>query len=383
MSFLAEQLAGMLRSGRAAQALDLVERFPGDMPEPDQLGFRGMALSQLDRHDEALKAANRAYLLEPTPRVRAVVHDVYDVFRRSTLAHDPLPPVARATVDAPGVLVFSKDRPMQLDALLTSLAELSDLKDAGPVRAICRASDSLFARGYALVRQCHPSVELVAEGDFDRDLRDALARLDTVTFLVDDAILYRRLSWRAVHEALAGMPEAAGFSLRLGTNICRSIRPNRQPFRFPDVQVVATAADRSDDVLAFSGWEDRSEVDLNTPLEVSSSVYRRALIDQLLRDIPIPNPNLLELTLECQKRRLAGRPLLLHRHSLSYSLPINIVQEVIDNRAINDKDYTPARLAELYLDGFRISLGAFRFYQPQATHEYFFPDLVRTGRRTR
>lgn len=382
MTTIFDQAMGLLKADRASEALSLFARYPDELGDPDSLSLRALVLSRLGRHDEALSTANRVYATSPSGKAKAVLHDVYDAYRKAPEARAPLAAVPPATLQRPGLIVFSKDRPMQLDALLTSLAELSDLDAAGPVRVIMRASAEAFARGYALVKERHAAVDMIVEREFDRDLRAALADLDAVAFFVDDAIVHRRFSWRQVLGRLGAASDAVGFSLRLGTNICRSISSTRPPFAWPDVTLAASGEDAAQDVLGLA-WAGSAQRDLNTPLEVSSSVFRQELIMRLLRDIHICNPNTLEMTLECQKRRVEGWPLLLFRESVSYCLPINMVQSVVDNRTIHDANFSADKLAEHYLAGFRIDLESFRFYRPQATHEYFFPKLTRTaGRRT-
>jgi len=115
-------------------------------------------------------------------------------------------------------VVFSKDRPLQLDAALASLDLcVSDLGQAR-VTVLYRASTPFFAAQYRTVGFDHPEVELRREADFKSDLLELVAGSPFVLFMVDDAIFVGDASLSASMSILEKDRSCLGFSFRLGRN---------------------------------------------------------------------------------------------------------------------------------------------------------------------
>lgn len=89
------------------------------------------------------------------------------------------------------VLIFSKDRPAQLELLLRSI----DTFAAGIYSSVCvlwTCSSRVFEPGYRLLAEEHPAVRFGAERDFHIDTREWLHQAgEIVSFLVDDDVFYR------------------------------------------------------------------------------------------------------------------------------------------------------------------------------------------------
>lgn len=132
------------------------------------------------------------------------------------------PPPA-ATVD---VLIFSKDRPLQLLALLESQAR--HVAHAGAVAVVVRATSAETAAGYQLVAALHPSVHFewqaqasrdwLGRAAFRRSVVAALAvlRAPFVAPLVDEVVWLRPVDLADVASALAQLGGQGTFQLRLG-----------------------------------------------------------------------------------------------------------------------------------------------------------------------
>jgi hypothetical protein len=263
-------------------------------------------------------------------------------------------------------LIFSKDRPMQLDAAIRSLeAHCSDYNDLY-IRVIYKSSAALFEKGYGLLRQQlsgHSHIGWVPEGDFKTDLLGLLLRFGNVLFLVDDNIFTRCFSAAAVQGALAAHSNAIGFSLRLGENTtyCYSLdRPQRLP--------VFQAAGEN---IRLFDWC-RAEADFRYPLEVSSSVYRTADLIPLLLSFEFHNPNTLEAGMfkRCLAFEATHPRLLCYRQSVAFSNPINKVQTVCPgNRAGADSANTAQRLALKFTAGYRMDTAPFTGFRPNACHQ--------------
>jgi hypothetical protein len=282
-------------------------------------------------------------------------------------------------------LIFSKDRPLQLQATLASFALHCREAAQTPITVLYRASSGAFSRGYAQLReefQDRLQIDWVEERSFRRDLlaclreppavsrgRRILDRMrlrswrpsfEQLLFLVDDNIFVRPFSLHAIRDALDQQPSAVGFSLRVGRNTttCYSMSC-AQPL--PDFQPI-------DGGLRFR-WVGQTG-DFGYPIEVSSSVYRTADLIGLLRTLPYTNPNRLEQVLSSSSSFFAlGKPdLLCFDQSVAFCAPINKVQTILDNRAGECDDYSSEVLLGRFLEGQRVDVEALRDFVPQAAH---------------
>jgi hypothetical protein len=94
-------------------------------------------------------------------------------------------------------LVFSRNRPAQLDLLLTSL-ERNGGDLLGPPAVLFRSDSPDYDRGYAMCAAEHPQARLVEEYDFQGQVSrvvEGVERLSSPLFvgLTDDDVLYRDL----------------------------------------------------------------------------------------------------------------------------------------------------------------------------------------------
>jgi hypothetical protein len=283
------------------------------------------------------------------------------------------------------VLIFSKDRPLQLEATLSSLALNAHEAKATPITVLYRASEPQFSEGYALLAReflGKLAISWIEESNFRLDLlaqlegprpssrRERLLRLlglrtvpmhhDHLLFLVDDNIFIRPFSLDQIVDALDETPKAIGFSLRLGRNTtsCYSLQCDQPPPEFHSTP----------NGLCFR-WSGQAG-DFGYPLEVSSSVYRTRDLAPLLRQLPYANPNRLEQGLATASHLLAKRlpELLCFEQSVAFCAPINKVQTTFDNRAGSRQDNSSEALNQLFLQVTRVDIGCFTNFVPCAAH---------------
>lgn len=257
-------------------------------------------------------------------------------------------------------IVFSKDRPMQLDACLRSLKmHCRDIGAMG-VHVLYKATSPEMSRAYGEIAADLPWARLHEERAFEAQTRGLLAGCKYVLFAVDDTVFVRGFSVETMADALAQSAAAIGYSMRLGAN-CTWCYPTNElqviPEREPSVPV-GTYAHR---------WFG-SEGDWGYPLEVSSSFYRSADILTVLDGKTFTNPNTLEARLALSHQ--TGRPVLFSRAaSLAFSVPANKVQDVYANRAGDDPGLSPSALLSRWQAGYRIDVGALAGHTPSACHE--------------
>jgi hypothetical protein len=259
-------------------------------------------------------------------------------------------------------IVFSKDRPLQLDALLASLAGRWGDPETGQVAVLYAASTQRYESLYAEVGASHGAVHFHRERSFKRDLLDLVSGTSHVGFLVDDTVFIRYFRLATVLGELGTDAQAIGFSLRLGrnTNHCYPHDAAQETPRF---------ADRGAGVLAFD-WPGAS-LDFGYPLELSSSVYRTSDLLPLLRGLAYRNPNTLEAELAARATRFAATKtrLLCFERSAAFSIPANIVQDVTPNRASTRVDQSAQDLAEAYERGERVAIERYVDFPNTGCHQ--------------
>jgi hypothetical protein len=259
-------------------------------------------------------------------------------------------------------VVFSKDRPLQLDAALASLL----LRCTDPERMeinVLYATSSAYQEGlYKQLSLEYPGVTFRRQRQFRQDVLELVGRAAFVAFIVDDALFVRGFSVGTVIEELGADDSAIGFSLRLGTNTTYCYPMDAQQ-DLPEFTATRPG------VLAFR-WPGASH-DFGYPFDLSSSVYRSADIEPLLRRIPFTNPNLMEGRLA--ERAAASGPrhpvLLCFERSAAFCIPANMVQTVTKNRAGTRADESPVALAAAFERGCRIDVSGYDDFPNIACHQ--------------
>jgi len=273
------------------------------------------------------------------------------------------------------VIIFSKDRPLQLDGTLRSFSrQCVDAQDIA-VRVLYIASTSRLRSLYSELKREHPNVQFVNEGSFRRDLLLLLKLHEQVLFVVDDTLFVRDFSLVECAESLRRTPDAIGVSLRLGQNATNCYALST-PQKVPDLHAV-------NESLWGYRWPD-AEHDFAYPLEVSSSVYRVADLMPLLQASSFCNPNMLEADLAAQmwRFRKSHPRVLCYDTAVAFSAPLNRVQTVCENRAGGEESLSASCLATRFAAGWRVDVACFDGFTPTGCHQEVELPLVCSGRAT-
>jgi len=312
-------------------------------------------------------------------------------------------------------IIFSKDRPMQLDATLRSL--FLHCNDSQEIRYVVlhQTTSEISNISYKQLAAAYPEVKFVAQKDFRRDVirllnpfqKGTYANLryqllsrfgyqgyrtagrliyrlrlffegviywlakktfpdegasSEILFLVDDNIFIRDFSIQPAAHALHETPYALGFSLRLGRNTTFNYIFS-QPQPVPDFNLICG------DLLKYN-WTN-AELDFAYPLEVSSSLYLAKIILPLLLLCPFRNPNELEAAL-VQRTKYCRRTyfeMLCYQHSVTFCNPINVVQSVFRNRAGELIHYSIDDLLNRFAGGERIDVTKYNDFIPNSCHQ--------------
>lgn len=285
-------------------------------------------------------------------------------------------------------IVFSKDRPLQLHATLSSYYRHALDAEEASLYVIYKATSVEFAKGYSLIKtELPPTIKWIQETNFKHNLLDAIhyshcgsGLLDqllsvisnkifptssfsctSILFMVDDTIFTGPFSLLQINNLLLEHPDSIGFSLRLGRNTtyCYSHGSIQQ---LPSFIIL-------DQALKFH-WLGQSG-DFGYPLEISSSVYRTTDIAFLLRKSRYINPNQLEQCLSASTKLLNEKhnSLLCFSQSVAFSTPINKVQSIYDNKSGSNDAYSSHALNMLLLGGHRIDIAKFTGYISNGAHQ--------------
>lgn len=259
-------------------------------------------------------------------------------------------------------LIFSKDRAMQLQAVIDSFFLHCVDPDRIQLKILYKASDKLSRSLYDKLKSKFANVTLIEESAFRQQVIDIVTESRNILFMVDDNIFVRDFRLGRIIDGLKANPDAIGFSLRLGRNTCYNYNRNLH-MTMPDFYVVG------DGILKYN-WTDQ-KYDFGYPLEVSSSIYRADEILPLLQQLDFPNPNMLEglMAANANLFHQARSTLLCYDLSVTFCNPINLVQTVCTNKTSNNNQYSAANLAAMFAEGYSIDINEYNGLIPLGCHQ--------------
>ncbi|MCF6147391.1 MAG: tetratricopeptide repeat protein [Candidatus Kuenenia sp.] len=266
-------------------------------------------------------------------------------------------------------LIFSKDRAMQLDGTLGSFSMHCKDTISIDLKVIYKTSHAVLERQYEDLKTDYDNVEFIREENFKEQVLSLIRKYTFVLFLVDDNIFLKSFYISDLTNSLNENTNAIGFSLRLGENTvyCYSLHSLQKSPTFTHI---------TNDILKYD-WTS-AELDFGYPLEVSSSLYRVKEIYPLLVQINFSNPNTLENQMAANKHIYTKtRPILLcSKLSLTFCAPLNMVQDVCNNRAGNENCYSSEMLANKFGEGYRIDVEKYIGFIPNACHQEVPLDFI-------
>jgi hypothetical protein len=265
------------------------------------------------------------------------------------------------------LVVFSKDRPLQLHGMLTSV--LHRWRGAVVVNVLARVQPP-YADAYAEVEQEFAgSARFFREEDFATGVEALLSgEAPYSCFGCDDVVYTLPVDVTEVDAAFQATPDLLGYSLRLGKNTEADMfgRPLPQPAFLP------TAAPRFDEYggdVAEDGllWDAAGAVgDWGYPWEVLGTVYPteyvRATVRALVRDGQVQNPSTLEDAGWRRWREFAGERHLLRAYARSRLVvpTVNLVQDVFGNGIVGAAGLDPAFLLDCWNRRLRMDVERYR-----------------------
>jgi hypothetical protein len=262
----------------------------------------------------------------------------------------------------PTCIIFSKNRPMQLDALIRSLR--LHMTGLNKLHIVYASSDDRFASAYKDVSARHQGPDCIfhvesKESNFNLLVKRILCEVysRTLFFLVDDIIVTRDIDLR-IYSAFADTEVIP--SLRLGRNITwnymgqtRLPNPPSSKVSISPSQVQYPVANHLGDMMA---WRWRSgQGDWGYPLSVDGNIFVTNRIREIILQLVFNSPNTLEAELQPYANSFSQGWGICRSLSSIVNLPLNRVQIDFDNRF---GDVPSEYLLEKWFDGLQIDVAA-------------------------
>lgn len=271
-------------------------------------------------------------------------------------------------------IIFSKDRPLQLDLTLQSL--LKNFPQSTQISVLYKASDNNYLYAYRMLKENYlHDVKIISETElFSQIYKECHTSLPYVNFLTDDCIVYRPIVLDKGFENLISDSSVCCFSLRLGLNTkYRSHDGVKFNDSIPRFQ-------KLDEFLLWNRLSIPSGGYFSYPLSVDGHIYNRELMKTLVwkvkqvaeyvDDIPtnLWTPNTFESLLQ---KFFFDIPLTMicHEHSSVVNSPNNRVQKTHKNSFGQEFNYNQADLLQKYMGGFRLDLNSIDFSNIETPHQ--------------
>ena len=252
-------------------------------------------------------------------------------------------------------IAFSRNRPIQLHALLSSMKEF--VNGSYRIRVIHRY-DKEYSSSLEEVKSLNPEAEFIDERSFrDQVIEEVKNSSDLCAFLVDDIIFKEQFDATVPSLVLDANQSAFCFSLRLGLHL---------DYCFPtDSSMTVPNGNVFEGMFAWQ-WQGAS-FDWGYPLSVDGHVFRKSQILEILEAVPFRNPNEMESNMQAVIPHFTLPP-----HCVSFvrspllNVPMNRVQDEFKNRCL---DVSVEQLHDSWKSGNEIDRSHLSGYINHGPHE--------------
>lgn len=272
-------------------------------------------------------------------------------------------------------VIFSYDRPLQLEAYIRSL--YTYVTGMGEIFVIYRSSNSAFDNAFNNLQRLYPNVNFIQQdqinphGCFKKLLLECVferSKGDFVFFGVDDIVVTDYVDVAQCTRDLETF-NAYGFYLRLGKNIrqCYTLSVE-QDFALPEqLQEVKEGVFRWIFKQGLYDW--------NFPNSVDMTVFKKSDIKQALYEMEYCTPNSLDRIWDAHAYHdgVRERYGLCFESSKMINIPLNIVQE--NQRDRNMGFFSTEDLLEVFNAGLRIDIEDMYKFRNKAPHVHYVPKF--------
>jgi len=295
------------------------------------------------------------------------------------------------------VIIFSKDRPMQLEALLRTFKKFCSDYRLAKIYILYKTTNEFFLRQYMRIFQENPnSFYMIPQKNFRKDLLTILLdsqisetnnlqlkiffRLpwfinylhkkkinrnnekEFILYLVDDTVFVREFALSEIVSCLSNNKGILGFSLRLGSNTTYCYPLDKQ-------QLLPNFIKFNERIFIYN-WTN-AQYDFGYPFELSSSIYRANDIIDLLPRLRFNSPNSLESKMaQMAKKYSKVYPYhACYQISVAFSIPINRVQSDNKNKFGERYSYNVEELNKKFENGEIIDTDKLAGFIPNSCHQ--------------
>jgi hypothetical protein len=265
-------------------------------------------------------------------------------------------PEAGASVS---IIIFSKDRAIQLHALLASFFDL--VRGKATIKVLYTASTKAHVAAYDKLKLMfgQADVSFRLEQNFRDDLLHTLAEVSTdkLMFLVDDIIFTEPLD---LEDFIRYNTNYFVPTLRMGDHLTYSYTTRQQQPLPEFISGVVSASD----MLVWK-WQE-GQLDWAYPLSVDGHLFDTQEMRTIIQMLDFRAPNSLEESMQLFNPIYKTRHGLAMKKSVILNIPINKVQQENDNHAGNQStDY----LLTKWQQGYGINFRKLRHFRNESAHQ--------------
>lgn len=238
-------------------------------------------------------------------------------------------------------IVFSKDRPLQLEALLNSYIQF--VKNNIPLYVLYTVSNIEIEKAYNEINKNYPHIVFIKERNFRKDLIHLLNTIKThkLFFLVDDMLFIRKFDLK---QLISMDTDKYIPSLRMGKNITCNIMQKRE--------VHQPLILKYNEHLIYWQWNLNNSY-WSYPISVDGHIYTKKEIEIAIKAIKFSAPNSLEWQLQIFNNYFKRKKGCSFNNSVIVNIPWNKVQTENNNEA---GDISTKELLILWNKGKRINI---------------------------
>ena len=245
-------------------------------------------------------------------------------------------------------IIFSKNRAMQLHALLNSYFHYTE--NPAALKVLFTTDSPEHEASYKFIKQEFKPfpIEFINENNFRDQLKSVVqeTKSDRIFFMTDDAIFLENYN---LSDVFNFNPMEEIFSLRLGKDINFSFAYNKEQ-ELPDFKSEV----RSNRQFCTWIWGDmKNSPEWSYPLSVDATVFGRDELNIIFKHINFKNPNSLEGSLQILNNVFLLRKGVCYEKAKYVNIPCNVVQNDFEN--IFTGTYSVSELLKLFLEGKRIN----------------------------
>lgn len=257
------------------------------------------------------------------------------------------------------VIIFSKNRASQLNLLLDSI-KLNGLHLFDKIQVLYKA-DVEYVSGYdKLKTKFDGLVTFNLESNFRADLINLIGDdIEFTTLLVDDAVMYDKVTETKEFILSSIHDKVCCFSLRLGLN-CVYSHPANLSYKIQNYGLL-------NGIVTFH-HKIQGPGDFSYPLSTDGHIFKTEKLRDMLLSTPFNNPNSLEANLQRQLNQ-TEELMICFEKSKVVSIPVNLVNDTYKNRHGLEFYISEKELNDKYLNNETIDLNAMDFTNINGPHK--------------